>query len=49
MGFEVLDGFLLGHLLLKNNDQYSQRAEQTSDDSAFVFLQKTKVEFLQVT
>ena len=49
MGFEVPDGFLIGHLLLKNNYQYAQRAEQTSYDSAFVFLQETQIEFFQVT
>jgi hypothetical protein len=55
--FEILPGIwelgfgtsLSGRLFLDKNDQYSEGAKQPADDSTFIFLEKTKVEFLEVT
>lgn len=38
----------MSHLLLEDNNEHSECAEQTSDDSAFVFFEETKVELFQI-
>ncbi len=35
-------------MVVDEDNQYSERAEQSADDSAFVFLEETKVELLEV-